>query len=430
MARILFTCWPVPGHYFPLIAVALALRARGNDCVFYTGTRAAATLEHEGFSVFPFRALDEERVDKILFSDERRATHPAGARSFTALLKEWMLDTLPGQVQDIEQVINEWRPDVIASDPAFWAPMLVLREKLGIPVAISSFIPACMVPGPEAPPFGLGLPRPKGLWTRLLARTVTMGQSYVASDFRKAANDIRTRYGLAPLKGTVLAHSGTVSLYMVPSVPEFDYERRDLPASVQYVGPYLWNRPQSAPPPEWFSRLRGDRPWVHVTEGTVHVTEPVVLRAATHGLADLPMEVILTTGSDRNPEELNLGRIAPNVHVGRWISHSDLLPHTAVMVTTGGAGSVLAGLSAGVPLIVVPTEWDKPENAQRVVEAGAGLRLAPRRCNARSLRAAVEKVLSDDSFRRNAQRLARVFSSYGGAAKAAELLEGLSRRTQ
>jgi MGT family glycosyltransferase len=137
------------------------------------------------------------------------------------------------------------------------------------------------------------------------------------------------------------------------------------------------------------------------------------------------MEVMMTTGGDRDPSELNLGRVAPNVHIARWISHSDLLPHTAVMVTTGGAGSVLAGLSAGVPLVVVPTEWDKPENAQRVVEAGAGLRLPPQQCDARRLRAAVERILGDESFRRNARRLAGIFASYGGATRAAELLEEL-----
>ena len=79
-----------------------------------------------------------------------------------------------------------------------------------------------------------------------------------------------------------------------------------------------------------------------------------------------------------------------------------------------------------MPLVVVPTEWDRPENAQRVVEAGAGLRIAPEQCTPERLRDAIERVLSEPSFRKNAQRLADACARYGGPAEAAKLLEGLS----
>jgi MGT family glycosyltransferase len=217
-------------------------------------------------------------------------------------------------------------------------------------------------------------------------------------------------------------------LYLVPGVREFDFERTDLPPSIHYVGPYLWNKPRHVPPPAWLASLRTDRPWVHATEGTVHVGEPFVLRAAVEGLANLPVEAVLTTGG-RDPAELDLGPLAANVHLARWISHTDLLPRTSIRITTGGAGSVLAALNAHVPLILVPTEWDKPEVAQRVVEAGAGLRISPRRCTPKRLRAAVERILGDESFRQNAQRLARIFAGYTGAATAAGLLEDLAKRS-
>ena len=96
------------------------------------------------------------------------------------------------------------------------------------------------------------------------------------------------------------------------------------------------------------------------------------------------------------------------------------------MVTTGGAGTVMAALAAGAPLIVVPTEWDKFENAQRVVEAGAGLRLPLRHCTPERLRAAVERVLSEPAFRQNARRLAELFGRADGPGRAAELLETLA----
>jgi MGT family glycosyltransferase len=158
----------------------------------------------------------------------------------------------------------------------------------------------------------------------------------------------------------------------------------------------------------------------------MHVKSAFVLRAAAKGLANLPMQVIMTTGGNREPGEIDLLPIAGNIHIVRWVSHSELLPKTNVVVTTGGAGTVLAALHAGVPMVIVPTEWDKPEIAQRVVEAGAGIRLSPARCTPKRLRAAVERVLEEPSFKQNAQRLATIFSQYGGPDRAAELLEKLN----
>jgi UDP:flavonoid glycosyltransferase YjiC (YdhE family) len=96
------------------------------------------------------------------------------------------------------------------------------------------------------------------------------------------------------------------------------------------------------------------------------------------------------------------------------------------MITTGGSATVQATLKAGVPLIIVPTEWDKPDIARRVVETGAGVRLAPEKCTPQGLRTAVEQVLGNPSFRQNAQRMAAAFARYGGPQAAASLLEKLA----
>jgi len=82
----------------------------------------------------------------------------------------------------------------------------------------------------------------------------------------------------------------------MPATPEFDYDRHDLPPSVKYVGPYLWNKPANIVSPDWLQTLGHARPWVHATEGTIHVGEPLVLRATAQGLAGLEMEVIMTSG--------------------------------------------------------------------------------------------------------------------------------------
>ncbi len=233
-----------------------------------------------------------------------------------------------------------------------------------------------------------------------------------------------------PIAMSATEYTGQMPLYLMPGTREFDYDRHDLPASVHYVGLCLWNRPRTEPRAPWLDDLRADLPCVHVTEGTMHVHAPIVLRAALAGLADLPMHVVMTSGRERTLEQLGVSHIAANIRVEQWVSHSDLLPKTDVMVTTGGAGSVLASLGAGVPLVIVPTEWDKREIAQRVVEAGAGIRLSPSHCTPERLRASVLDVLRDPSFRTNARRLGASFAATGGADLAAQLLVALSGRAE
>jgi MGT family glycosyltransferase len=150
------------------------------------------------------------------------------------------------------------------------------------------------------------------------------------------------------------------------------------------------------------------------------------LRAALRGLSSLPVQVIATTGKRRDPAQLGLGVIPPNARVEQWVAHSDLFPRTQVVVTTGGTGTVLKALQTGVPLVIVPTAWDQPENAWRVAEAGAGIRLPPSQCTPERLRAAVHRVLTDQSFRRNALRLAADFARYRGPGQAADLLGDLA----
>src|SRR4029077_16167506 len=67
-AKFLFTVWPFAGHVAPNVAIAPALAGRGHETAFYTGASIAASLEGEGFRCFPFRQVDEARVEAIVLA--------------------------------------------------------------------------------------------------------------------------------------------------------------------------------------------------------------------------------------------------------------------------------------------------------------------------------------------------------------------------
>jgi MGT family glycosyltransferase len=425
MARFLITCWPFVGHLYPQISVAHALRERGHEVAIYSHESARPVVEGEGFTIFPFVHVDEQRYERIhALEAEVPPTQPSYRTLGVAMraYRDMVTDSIPEQVADLQPILAGWRPDALITDPALWGPILVLWETTGIPVVLLTQMIGSTIPGPDAPPWGPGLPPPRTFGTRFLSLAAQFAVDILAYNMRRRVDQIRSRYGLPAMGCSVNSFGGRLPLYLIPSLPEIDYNRRDQPPNVHYIGPCIWTRP-SGETPEWLDQLPVDRPWVHATEGTAHYQEPFLLRAATQALGDLPIEVILTTGMSPGSAMLDVEPLPTNIHVTGWLSHEQLLPKCAVIVTTGGAATVLAALKAGVPLLIVPTFWDKSDNAQRVVEAGAGLRLAPKHCTPDRVRAAVMRLLNEPVFRENARRIAGRFAESPGPRGAAELLE-------
>ena len=423
--RVLFTCWPFEGHIHPLLSIALAAREAGGEVAFYTGERGRAAVGSQGIEVFGF-----DRVEGVWNRvHERERVVQARGRSLRVqreAFRSWLVESIPDQVSDLGAVIDRWRPDIIVTDGSMWGPSLVLREARGLPVVFASTLLFALIPGPDAPPPGVRIPAaPQSARARASAWVVGRMVDLLAHGTRRRIDELRAGYALRPLGCSVNEYMGGLDLYLVGSVPELDLCRRDLPPSVHYVGPLVWHPPQSERTAAWLDDIPAALPWVHVTEGTSHHDDPFLLRAAAEGLAGRGYQAILTTGRDRDPASLGLPAPAANVHVTRWLSHTELMPRCAAVVTTGGAQTIIAALREGVPLVIVPTGWDKPANAARAVRAGIAVRIAPRRCTPERLRAAVEHVLTEPRFRERAQALAGRLRTAPGPAGAADLIEAL-----
>ena len=425
MSRFLITLWPFTGHLLPQMSIAVALRERGHEVAFYSGEAVRETVEAEGFAFFGFDRVDQERAFRAMRTVDAGTgrARPGGGR-LLPLLRDWLVETIPDQLADLDDVLARWRPDAVATDLSLWGPVVVLADRGPTPVALSSTFMGPLIPGPDAPAFGFGLPAPRTRRARVLSRAITGLTELGATPMRRRVDAIRAEHGLPPLGTSVNRHTARLPLYLVGSIRELDYDRRDLPRSVHYVGNCPWFPPDAPGTAAWLDAVPADRPWVHVTESTLAYGDPFLLRTAVAALAAEPVEVIVTTGAHREAAIEALGPLPANVHVTDWLSHGELLPRCAAVVTVGGKATILAAMEAGVPLVLVPTTWDKPDNAQRVVRVGAGVRLSPRSCTPITLRAAVRGVLDDPHYRAAAGAMADRLAAAPGPAGAAELLEG------
>jgi UDP:flavonoid glycosyltransferase YjiC (YdhE family) len=309
----------------------------------------------------------------------------------------------------------------------------VLPELTAVPVALSSTFMGPLIPGPDAPAFGFGLKPPRGPAGRALHGAATDLTELAGTPLRRRLDEIRAGFGLPPLGESVNRHTARLPLYLVGNVPELDYGRRDLPPSVHYVGNCIWY-PERAEPDgettaEWLARIPNERPWVHVSDSTLAYGDPFVLRTAVQALADQPVELIIAVGPQRDPAALGFDVSAANVHVTRWVDHGELIPRCSALITLGGKATVMAAAQAGVPMVVVPTNWDKPDNARRVTEAGIGVRVPARACTPARLRSATRRVLYERSFRTAARRIGNTLAAAPGPDRAAALLEQLAGTT-
>lgn len=423
MARFLLTVWPFETHLNPNLALAHALKEHSHEVAFYTGPTAVPAVRGEGFRCFLFREVDWANIERVVNSIVSRTER---SWRLDKLWLEFLPATVPAQLRDLEAVLDEWRPDALVCDVAMWGPILILHESRCLPVAVFSHISSCLVPGPDGPIPGISMPRPRTGLAQFRARLSLKAAGIMTRGIRRETNRLRRAHGLAPLATSFAEFCGTMPLYIVPSTPEFDYQRKDLPASVHYVGPCLWDKPASLPPPEWIHEVPADGLRILVTEGTLYTKDPAVLRMASQGLAGLPVSVLLIAGKGRPVSELGLTSLPQNMTVREWTPLSDLLPLVDAVLTNGNSETVLAALTRGLPLVAVPSIWEQSETAWRVSDCGAGICLPASRCTPSRLRDAVKRVLEEPSFRRNAERLAGAFTRYGGARQAARLLEVLA----
>lgn len=179
------------------------------------------------------------------------------------------------------------------------------------------------------------------------------------------------------------------------------------PAAMQNPGwepaaPVKPLRPQAhrRPGTSWTAPAFPDpqRPTVLVTLGTVF-SAPELLNAVVTAVASADVNVIATRGmAIRLETALPSGDAeaalveAPNIAWVPFVPIDELLRDAALVVGVGGAGTVIAALSHGLPMVLWPHGAEQPINAARAEATGASVTIA----DASELAPAVNAALHND----------------------------------
>ncbi|HSK56265.1 MAG TPA: nucleotide disphospho-sugar-binding domain-containing protein [Jiangellales bacterium] len=433
MTRVLFTSLPMAGHVRPGLPVVTELAAAGHEVFFYTGRKYGPETEAAGARFVPYDpTLDWD--DAALSGDDESGTRQ-GLAALRRDLVEIFVRPIPAYVRDLERVVDQVDPDVVVTEHSFAAGVTV-AELRGLPRVAYSITPL-ILSSRDTAPFGTALPPASGALGRLRNRTLNALMRHVVfAQAQRAARQGREELGLPPLPGYFMDwQARQTDRYLAATVPELEYERSDLPASVEFVGALLPRRALAATePPEWWPDLlaarTAGRPVVHVTQGTIATTPTNLLLPTIEALADEDVLVVATTGGPDPDAVLPTEHRPANLRLERFVPHASLLPQVDVMVTNGGFGGVQVALAHGVPLVGAGTTEDKGEVNARVERAGAGISLRTDTPSPERIRAAVLRILSDRRYQDAARSLGAAYARYDGAARVAEIvLEEARRRT-
>lgn len=105
-----------------------------------------------------------------------------------------------------------------------------------------------------------------------------------------------------------------------------------------------------------------------------------------------------------------------------------VMPLVDCSVIHGGQGSTQTAIASGTPVVGFPFHGEQSMNLKLIENARAGYCLPLRYLKRTGLvRKHIERILSDDSFKRNMRRLKNYQDKHNGAENAAKIIKDLSR---
>ncbi|MBB6730388.1 macrolide family glycosyltransferase [Cohnella zeiphila] len=387
MARVLVINAGSEGHINPTLGVVRELIRRGEEVVYFAGESYRDRVERTGAEVITF---DDARFVKAFIAGGRSPWARVGGLLRTADI------VIPGVMEQIDGQ----RFDYLIHDSMFGCGRL-LAQLLNLP-AISSCSSFAFRPS------GFD-----GLFDHLSSPFPDEVNERDRLEFQRIALQVQEKYKVQ-VGSAYEAYSNPAPMTIVYTSRSFQPDGESFDETYKFVGPSV--APRSHDPFDW-SRTDTSR-LIYISFGTVFNRAVDFYKLSFAAFGETEYTVILSVGSQTGMEEL--GDIPGNFIVRHYVPQLEVLQRAQLFITHGGMNSASEGLYYGVPLLVLPQNADQPVVARRVAEIGAGIHLDQEGLTAEDLRAAAERVLREESFRKACAEIGDSFRAAGGYGRAVD----------
>ncbi len=408
MSHIGLLCPAETGHLNTMLPLGRELQRRGHRVTFFGILDAESKVLTAGLE---FRSIGETEfpagASEKLFAELGQLSGLAALR----YTMDWIEKSALIFLEEGPSVLTDAKVDALLVDQI--APEGgIVADFLDIPfVTLCSALPFNQEP--TVPPFFTTWIYNLAWWAVLRNRVVYQ----LTNPFGKSMQTLRTNYRkLWQLPAEVSADSQLAVLTHQPA--EFEYPRQDLPSYFHFTGPYH-DRSSRKPVDFPWDKLTG-KPLIYASMGTLQNQLTDVFQTIANACVGLDAQLVISLGGasiDSLPE------LPGNPLVVSYAPQLDLLERAAVVITHAGMNTALECLTSGVPMVAIPVTNDQPGVAARIAWTGAGEIVPLSKLTAKKLHAALQLVLTQESYRQNALRLKQAIAASGGVTQAADIIE-------
>jgi rhamnosyltransferase subunit B len=390
--EILMATLGTAGDVHPFVVIGRALRERGHEVTLATNGFFEDLVKGAGIGFVELGT----RASYEAMLRERRFWMPGKATGL--ILKKVVLPFL-APLFEIIAGFDRQETVVVASTLAFGAR--AAQEKLGVPLVTVHLQPACFMSFDDPPvnsvfniPAWVPKPLRRTIWSTLdLVWNGVAGReinSFLASLGLPRRNRILTRWINSPGK--------VIGLF-----PEwFASPAPDWPSQTVLTGFVGGVSGTNSVPEELESFLMSGDPPLAVMPGTGNAHATRFMETVLESCRLLGRRAVLVTQYRENvPPSLPEGA----THVG-YAPSGALLPRCAGLVHHGGIGTSAAALHAGIPQLVIPINFDQPDNAARLQRLGVADFLLPKRLSGSGAAKKLATLMGSPEVRKRCRDLA------------------------
>lgn len=383
MSKIVFFCIPAHGHTNPTLGVVRELVNRGHQVWYYSYHMMREKLEAAG-AVF-VSCDDYDMEQKLTPGDAARIGKDM------AFSTKILVDTTLALDDKVCADMAQLKPDCIVADSmAVWGKAVAI--KLGIPFVSSTTTFAFNRHSAQIMKQGIG---------ELLKMMLSMPK--INRDLKRLQDK---GYPVRNILDIIQNDDHTHTI--VYTSPEFQPCSDTFSDKYAFVGPSI--RPAESETEKRKETL------LYISMGTVNNDMLSLYEQFIAAFAETDYQVILSAGSLVPMEKFQ--KLPEHISVFPSVDQIAVLQKADVFISHCGMNSVNESLYFGVPLIMLPQTAEQGGVAGRVAQLGAGIK--PEKTDAASILAAVNRVLHDPSYRKNAAAIADSFKRCPGAKGAAD----------
>ena len=386
--RFLFCVIPEKGHLHPMIGPALYLQEQGHEVVFFADEQTALSLRKAGLIHSVFYPTPSGSADT--FRGQVFAEQVRDAAWLRQWIKRLLVEQAEAYIPAFRDAIQATGPDMVVADPMLYAAIIAAHcEDVRWVVLSNSLNPVLS----------------EGIDSELLSTVQELSTE---------------RASLFVRHGMVVQFRGcdVISPRLTVVFTTEEFVGQDMPGVVM-VGPSLPPRSRGDEPDFPWGEIDPSLPLVYMSLGSQIYYQPRMYETLIAAAADKPLQVVMSVGD--LDVLLRVGKLPPNVLAVRYAPQLALLARASVMITHGGANSVMEALSFGVPLLCTPICNDQFHQAFFIRQSGTGIELDLNTANVDQVEAALQNLIETSRYREQAQRIARSYARNGAKTAALQV---------